>query len=183
MSEFPTELTGTWAIDPHHTVIGFTTKHAMVTTVRGSFGSFTGSASIDAENPENSTATLDIDVASVTTGSPDRDNHLRSPDFFDAENHPTMTFRSTGAKVDGEAVVLTGDLMIKGVTRTADIAFEFGGLATDPFGNRRAGFEGSGSLSRKDFGLTWNAALETGGVLVSDKIKLVLDVSAIKQPA
>ena len=172
---------GTWTIDPSHTRLGFVARHAMVTKVRGSFDDVAGTLVIDAANPTASTAEVTVALASVNTGSADRDGHLRSPDFFDVENHTAMTFTSTGVKQDGDDFVMLGDLTIKGVTRPVELELEPNGVATDPFGNVRAGFEGETEISRKDFGLTWNVALETGGVLVSDKIKIQLDVSAIKQ--
>lgn len=172
---------GTWTIDPAHTRLGFVARHAMVTKVRGSFEDVAGTLVIDAANPSASTAEVSVGLASVSTGSPDRDAHLRGADFFDADNHPAMTFGSTAVKQDDDTFVMLGDLTIKGVTRPIELELEPTGVATDPFGNVRAGFEGSAELSRKDFGLTWNVSLETGGVLVSDKIKIQLDVSAIKQ--
>ena len=172
---------GTWTIDPSHTRLGFVARHAMVTKVRGSFDDVAGTLVIDAANPTASTAEVTVALASVNTGSADRDGHLRSPDFFDVENHTAMTFTSTGVKQDGDDFVMLGDLTIKGVTRPVELELEPNGVATDPFGNVRAGFEGETEISRKDFGLTWNVALETGGVLVSDKVKIQLDVSAIKQ--
>lgn len=171
---------GTWAIDPSHTRLGFVARHAMVTKVRGQFDEFAGTLAIDATNPSGSTATVTVQLASVNTGSPDRDAHLRSADFFDVENNQEMTFVSTAVKQDGDEFVMAGDLTIKGVTRPVELELEPTGVATDPFGNVRAGFEGETEISRKDFGLTWNVALEAGGVLVSDKIKIQLDVSAIK---
>jgi polyisoprenoid-binding protein YceI len=135
---------------------------------------------IDVEKPERSSAWVDIDVASVTTRNEQRDEHLRGTDFFDVGNHPTITFRSTSARSEGEVLVLAGNLTVRGATRPVEVRWEFGGMAEDPFGNTRAGFEGTASLSRKDFGLTWNAVLETGGVLVSDKIDLNLEISAVK---
>lgn len=181
MSTFPAELTGTWDIDPTHTTVGFAVRHAMVSTVRGSFGSFTGGATIDAENPEQSTAWLDIDPRTITTNNEMRDGHLQGGDFFEVEAHPAITFRSTGAKVDGDQLVMTGDLTIKGISNSVDIVWDFGGLAKDPWGNTKAGFEGSATINRKDWGLTYNAALETGGVLIADKVKLVIEVEAAKK--
>jgi polyisoprenoid-binding protein YceI len=172
---------GTWTIDPVHSRLGFVARHAMVTKVRGSFDKFSGTIAIDAATPANSTAAVEVELASINTSSADRDGHLRSADFFDVANNPLMTFKSTAVKVKGDDVELTGDLTIKGVTKSIEIELEADGVATDPFGNVRAGFEGQAELSRKDFGLTWNVALETGGVLVSDKIKIVLDISLIKQ--
>lgn len=174
------DLTGDYTIDPAHTRLGFTTRHAMVTKVRGQFEEFEGTARIDTATPANSTVHLDIKVASVSTGSPDRDGHLVSPDFFDTATYPAMTFSSTTVERDGNEWSITGDLTIKDVTKAVTIAFEEQGSAKDPFGNVRVGFEGETTINRKDWGLTWNAALETGGVLVSEKIKLEFDVSAIK---
>ena len=175
------DLAGTWTLDPAHTRLGFSARHAMVTTVRGQFGEFEGTGVIDADNPAASTATVTIKAASIDTGVADRDGHLRSGDFLDVETYPALTFASTGVQlVDGNTWRVTGDLTIKDVTRPLTIDFEATGVARDPFGNLRAGFEGETTINRKDWGLTWNAALETGGVLVSEKIKLTFDVSAIK---
>lgn len=177
----PTGLTpGTYVIDPVHTEVGFTARHAMITKVRGRFAEVEGTIVLGEDAPSSS-ATATIKAASVDTRAPDRDGHLRSPDFFDAETYPDITFRSTGVRADGDDYVLEGDLTIKGVTRPVSLRTEFGGVATDPFGNQRAGFSAETEVNRKDFGLTWNAKLETGGVLVSEKVKLHLDVSAIKQ--
>jgi polyisoprenoid-binding protein YceI len=173
-------LTGDYAIDPSHSRLGFSARHAMVTTVRGQFGDFDGTAHVDAENPAASTVALTIRAASISTGTADRDGHLTSGDFFDVETHPEITFTSTSVERDGADWSITGDLTIKGVTQPVTIPFEETGTAVDPFGNTRVGFEGATTINRKDWGLTWNAALETGGVLVSEKIKLEFDVSAIK---
>ena len=178
---FPAELSGTYEIDPMHSTVGFAVKHAMVSTTRGHFAGFTGGATIDSANPETSTAWLEIDATTVSTGNEQRDGHLRSPDFWDAENNPKITFRSTSAKLDGEELIMTGDLTVKGVTKPVDIRWEFGGVAKDPYGTTKAGFEGTATINRSDWGLTWNAALETGGFLISDKVKLVLEVEADKQ--
>ena len=171
---------GTWTIDPSHTRLGFVARHAMVTKVRGSFDDVAGTLVINAANPTASTAEVTVALASVNTGSADRDGHLRSPDFFDVENHTWMTFMSTGVKQDGDDFVMLGDLTIKGVTRPVELELEPNGVATDPFGNVRAGFEGETEISRKDFGLTWNVAVEGGGVLVGEKVKIVLDVQLVK---
>jgi len=174
--------TGTWVLDPSHTRLGFSAKHAMITTVRGQFEQLEGSLSLDGNHPQNSTATMRAEAASVTTGNSDRGNHLRSPDFLDVENHPDLTFTSTGVRYEGGSdFVMTGDLTIKGESRPVELSVELEGVSQDPFGNERIGFSGSTVISRKDFGLTWNVALEAGGVLVSDKVKISLDVSAIKQ--
>ncbi|MFD3718363.1 YceI family protein [Streptomyces sp. NPDC058674] len=175
-------LTGDYVIDAAHSSIGFTVRHAMVTNVRGSFGDHEGALHLDGSDPSRSTAVIDVRIASVDTGIADRDGHLRGPDFFDAEAFPLMTFRSTGAsRLGGDAYRISGDLTIKDVTRPLSIDLEFSGSATDVYGNERVGFEGSAEILRSDWGLTWNAALEAGGVMVSDKVKLTFDISAVKQ--
>jgi polyisoprenoid-binding protein YceI len=174
------DIAGDYTIDPTHTRLGFSTRHAMVTTVRGQFKDFDGAAHLDTVNPANSSVTLNIRAASVDTGVADRDGHLQSGDFFDAATYPALTFVSTQVARDGDVWTVTGDLTIKDVSRPVTIEFEETGSARDPFGNLRVGFEGATSINRKDWGLTWNAALETGGVLVSEKIKLDFDVSAIQ---
>lgn len=176
-----TAAAGTWVIDDTHTHIGFSTRHAMVAKVRGGFGEFSGSFTIDAENPANSKAELTIQAASIDTKNADRDGHLKSPDFLDAEQFPTLTYVSTDVAVDGDDLVVTGDLTIHGVTKSVVVVWELTGVSQDPWGNTKIGFEGKAKISRKEFGLTWNAALETGGVLVGDEIKLELDVEAAKQ--
>ncbi|NEA52581.1 YceI family protein [Streptomyces sp. SID10815] len=174
-------LTGDYTIDPAHSTLGFTARHAMVTNVKGRFTEFTGSLHLDGADPAASTAALDIVMSSIDTGSADRDGHLKSADFFRTEEFASMTFRSTKAEaLGGDDYRITGDLTILGVTKPVTIDLEFNGAATDPFGNERAGFEGKAEILRSEWGLTWNAALETGGVLVSDKIKLTFDISAIK---
>lgn len=176
------QTTGTWAIDPSHTRVGFSAKHAMVATVRGQFIEFSGALTLDGSAPEKSSATVTILSSSISTSSEDRDNHLRSGEFLDVETHPEITFASTGVRYDGgDDFVMLGDLAIRGTSRPVELKVELEGLATDPFGNERIGFAGETTISRKDFGLTWNVALEAGGVLVSDKVKITLDVSAIKQ--
>jgi polyisoprenoid-binding protein YceI len=176
-----TALTGTYTLDPTHTRIGFVARHAMVTKVRGSFNEFEGTATIDGDNPARSSARVTIQAASIDTRNADRDAHLRSNDFVAMDEFPQITFVSTGVTVVDETTYeLSGDLTIKGVTKPITIPFTFEGAAQDPFGNQRIGFDGSVTISRKDYGLTWNAALETGGVLVSDKIVLEFEVSAIK---
>ncbi len=175
------DLSGTYNVDPSHSRVGFVARHAMIAKVRGSFNDVTGTASIDGANPSASHLEVAIQTASVDTRDANRDGHLRSADFFDAETYPTITFKATGfAIVDDETVEVTGDLTIKDVTKSVVVPFVFGGVAVDPFGNSRVGFEGQVTVNRKDWGLTWNAALETGGVLVSDKVVLELEVSAVK---
>lgn len=178
-------LTGTYDLDPTHTRLGFAAKHAMVATVRGHFAEFSGVIEIDADDPSKSTARVSIDASSINTGNEQRDGHLRTNDFFEIETYPTITFTSTRAAVesDGETYQLWGDLTVKGVTREVELTLDYQGTATDPYGNLRVGFEGRTTVNRKDFGLTWNVALETGGILVSDKVKIELDISAIKKVA
>jgi polyisoprenoid-binding protein YceI len=176
-----TDLTGTWTLDPAHTRIGFVARHAMVTKVRGSFNEFEGTAVLDGANPANSHAEVTIKAASIDTRNAQRDEHLRSNDFLAMQEYPEITFTSTGARqVDDTTFELTGDLTIRGVTKSVTIPFSFEGAAKDPFGNLRAGFEGSVAINRKDWGVTWNAALEGGGVLVSDRVTLEFEISAIK---
>jgi polyisoprenoid-binding protein YceI len=181
MSTVP-DLTGDYELDPAHTRLGFVARHAMVTKVRGSFTSFAGKVHLDSADPTQSRAEVSIDVASINTNQEQRDGHLRTNDFFDADTYPQITFTSTGVeKVDDETYRLTGDLTIKDTTRSVTVEFEYGGTAKDPFGNTRVGFEGATEINRKDYGLTYNAALETGGILVGEKIKLEFDVSLVKQ--
>ena len=181
----PSTLTGTYTLDAAHTSIGFVARHAMVTKVRGQFSTFDGTAFLDFDNPANSHAELSVDVVSVDTRNAQRDGHLRTNDFFDAENHPKITFRSTAVEViDEEHYRVTGDLAIKGISKPVSIVFEYAGTADDPFGNTRVGFEGSVQINRSDWGVTFNAPLAAGGVLVSEKVTLEFELSAIKaQPA
>ncbi|MBL1086604.1 YceI family protein [Streptomyces actinomycinicus] len=176
-----TALSGDYTIDPSHTTIGFVARHAMVTNVKGNFQDFTGTLHLDGADAAKSTAEIDVRMASIDTGNADRDGHLKSADFFKIDEFPAMTFRSTKAEaLGGDDYRITGDLSLLGVTRPLTIHLEFNGAAKDPFGNDRVGFEGKAEILRSEWGLTWNAALETGGVLISDKIKLVFDISAIK---
>ncbi len=175
------KLEGTYVLDPSHTLIGFSARHAMVTKVRGSFTDFSGTATTKAGLVEPSIE-VHIQTASVTTNEAKRDAHLNSSDFFEVGKYPTIDFVSTDVTAtDAATLHVVGDLTIKGVTKSVAIDFDFAGEAQDPFGNVRVGLEGSTTVDRKDFGLTWNAALETGGVLVSDKVTLEFEVSAIKQ--
>ncbi|HEY8471074.1 MAG TPA: YceI family protein [Natronosporangium sp.] len=175
------KLSGSYTIDQAHTQIGFVARHAMVTKVRGAFNEFTGTAEFDAANPAATKVNVTIQAASIDTRNEQRDEHLRSNDFLAMKEYPEITFVSTGFQQTGENTFdLTGDLTIRGVTRSVTIPFTFTGAATDPFGNLRVGFEGSTTINRQDFGVSWNAALETGGFLVSDKVTLEFEVSAIK---
>ena len=180
----PTSLTGTYAIDPTHSRIGFVARHAMVTKVRGSFNEFEGSGSFNAENPAGSHLRLTIQAASIDTRNADRDGHLKSNDFFDMETYPEITFASTAVEQsDDSNYRVTGDLTIKGVTKPVTVDFEYTGTAVDPYGNTRVGFEGTTTVNRKDWGINWNAALDAGGVLVSEKVTLEFEVSVIRTDA
>lgn len=176
MSVLATLPAGTYTIDASHSRVGFSARHAMVTKVRGSFNDYSGSAVV-----ADGAASINIEIsaASIDTRSADRDGHLQSPDFFDVANFPKITFKSTSVKDGGAGVVVDGELTIKDVTKPLTIEFEYTGTAKDPFGNDRFGFEGESEINRKDFGLTWNAALETGGILVSENIKLEFEISTI----
>ena len=173
-------LTGTWVIDPSHSEAGFTTRHAGIAKVRGSVAITEGTIVIG-DDVTTSSVTAVLDPSTIDTRDANRDGHLRSADFFEVETYPTWTFASTSVTPKGRDYALVGDLTIHGVTRTVELELEFNGTATDPFGNARAGFSAETEISRKDFGLTWNAALETGGFLVSDTVKVALEISAIKQ--
>ena len=175
------DLTGTWTLDDTHTRLGFVTRHAMITKVRGSFNDFTGTVTVPEAGISGAEAKVTINATSIDTRNADRDGHLKSNDFFDMETYPEITFNSTKIAPNGDGGVdVTGDLTIKGTTKSVTVPFTYEGTATDPFGNQRAGFEGSTVIQRSDFGLSWNAALETGGVLVSEKVTLEIEISAIK---
>ena len=172
---------GTWAIDPSHTEASFTVRHAGISKVRGTVSVVSGELVLG-ETLAASTLTATLDPSTVSTGDANRDGHLKSGDFFDVEKFGQWTFVSTEIRQAGASTfVIAGDLTVHGVTQPVELATEFNGTATDPFGNLRAGAEATTTISRKDFGLTWNAALEAGGVLVADKVRIDLDVSVIKQ--
>lgn len=175
------DLSGTYNLDPSHSRLGFVARHAMVAKVRGAFNDVSGTATIDGANPQASSLEVTVQTTSIDTRDANRDAHLRSADFFDVEKYPTITFKGTDfAIVDDETVEVTGDLTIKDITKPVTIPFTFGGAVVDPWGNTRIGFEGQVVVNRKDWDLTWNAALETGGVLVSDKVTLEFEVAAVK---
>ncbi|MBL0887486.1 YceI family protein [Myceligenerans indicum] len=171
---------GTYDIDPSHSTAAFSVRHAGIAKVRGTIDIASGTITVG-EDVESSGVTAELDAKSVNTGDSGRDQHLVSADFWGADENPAWTFQSGGVQVDGGDITVAGDLTINGITKAVELAGEFTGTATDPFGNARAGFEASTEINRKDFGITWNAALETGGVLVSDKVKITLDVSAISK--
>jgi polyisoprenoid-binding protein YceI len=176
------DLAGTWAVDGAHSSAEFSAKHMMISTVRGRFDDFSGTVSLD-ENPSKSSVEVTFKTASISSGSPDRDGHLRSPDFLDVENHPDMTFVSKAVELTSDTTAkVTGDLTIRTVTRpvTLDVAFS-DYLETDFWGKTRVAFTATTSISRKDWGLTWNKAMESGGVLVGDKVDIRLDIAAVKQ--
>ncbi len=174
--------TGTWEIDPTHSTIGFVARHAMVAKVRGGFSDFTGTLNLDGADPAKSSASLTIVASSFNSNNAERDAHVKSADFLDADQFPTITFTSTAVTTKGDDdFIVTGDLTIHGVTKPVDVKFELLGTSQDPWGNTRIGFEGKAEISRKEFGLVWNVALETGGVLVGDTIKLEMDVEAVKK--
>lgn len=173
---------GTWNVDPSHSTVGFTARHLMVTKVRGRFIAFSGALTV-ADEPLASSVSATVEMASVSTGDDGRDAHLKSADFFDVEQFPTMTFTSTSIERDGDdddEFLMHGNLTIKGVTKRVTFELEFDGVATDPWGNTKAGFSAEAEINRKDWGLEWNVALEAGGVLVGEKIKLQLDIQAVK---
>lgn len=176
--------TTTWQIDPAHTDVGFEVKHLMISKVRGRFGTVSGTIQLDEADITRSSVTAEIDVTTIDTREEQRDGHLRSADFFDVENFPKITFRSTRVEREGEdRATVVGDLTIRGVTREVKLAVEEEGTAKDPWGGDRIAFSATAKIDRRDFGLTWNQALETGGVLVANEIKLILDVQAVKAPA
>lgn len=171
---------GTWVIDPTHTTIEFVARHLMVSKIRGGFKEFGGSMEIG-EDPASSSVSVEVTMASVSTGTEDRDNHLKSSDFFDTENHPTMTFRSTAVAPSGDGWTVTGDLTINATTQPVSLDTEFLGVVTDPYGNAKAAFSSKTTIDREDFGLTWNVPLETGGFLVSKRIDIEIEAQAVLQ--
>ncbi len=170
---------GIWTIDPSHTAVTFVARHLVITKVRGKFGEVTGALTI-ADDKLASTVEATIGMASVTTGDDGRDEHLKSADFFDVETYPTMTFVSTSIRGDGAEYVLTGDLTIKGVSKSVELDLEFEGVSPDPWGGTRVGFSATGEINRRDFGLNFDVKLDTGGALVSEKIKIEIEAQAVK---
>ena len=171
-------ISGRWTIDPVHSEIGFSVRHAMVSKVRGRFTKFSGQI-VTAEGPMDSSAEASIETSSVATGNSDRDNHLRSPDFFDVATYPTMSYRSIALRRDGDNYTLDGALTIKAVTKPISLHLEVGGFGVDTNGDARAGFTAIGTLNRRDFGVNFNALLETGGVVVADRVDLHLEIEAV----
>jgi polyisoprenoid-binding protein YceI len=176
----PGYVAGTWSIDPVHSSVEFAARHMVVSKVRGRFRTFSGTI-VTAENPLESSVTAEIDLNSIDTGTEQRDNHIRSADFFDVATYPTMTFRSTGVSRDGDGYILHGQLTLKGVTRDVPLKLELNGFGPDAFGGTRAGFTATGEINRKDFGVNFNAVMQTGGAVVSDRIQLHLEIEAVLQ--
>jgi polyisoprenoid-binding protein YceI len=180
----PGYLAGSWSIDPVHSDVSFTVRHMMVSKVRGSFADFSGEI-VTAENPLESSVTATIDLASITTNNEQRDNHIRSADFFDVETYPTMTYRSTGVRssADGEDFIVDGELTLHGVTREVPLHLELGGFGPDAFGGTRAGFSASAEINRRDFGVDISMPMDGGGVVVADKISITLEIEAVLKTA
>jgi polyisoprenoid-binding protein YceI len=171
----------TWQIDPTHSLLEFAVKHMMFTTVKGHFTGISGTILADEAHPERSSVDVTIDASTITTGTPDRDTHLRSADFLEVDKYPTITYRSTSVDAhSADKLTVHGDLTIKGTSRPVDLEVELTGRGMTPFGKEAAGFSATGSINRKDWGLNWNVALDTGGVLVSDNLKVVIEIEAIK---
>jgi polyisoprenoid-binding protein YceI len=169
-----------WGIDPTHTEVQFKVKHLVIATVTGFFKKFSGSIESASDDFDGATANFSLDVNSIDTNQADRDAHLKSPDFFAADQYPTVDFKGTIKKVSGSDYKLTGDLTMRGTTKAVELSAEFGGIMVDPWGNTKAGFEINGKVNRKDFGLNWSAVTEAGGVVVSDEVKLHLNVELAK---
>lgn len=178
--DVPGYKAGTWALDPAHSEVTFTVRHMMISKVRGTFGVKSGTF-LTPENPLDARVEATVDVSSIDTKDASRDNHLRSADFFDVENFPTMQFRSTGVRLERGETLVDGDLTIRGVTKPVTFSFEFGGFGTDPYGNYKAGATAKAVINREEFGLTWNAALESGGVLVGKDVTIELDLQGSLQ--
>ncbi len=178
--DIPGYRPGTWVLDPSHSEVTFSVRHMMISKVRGTFG-IKNATLVAPENPLDATVTASVDVASIDTNDENRDAHLRSADFFDTENFPSMEFVSTGARVDGGDFFVDGDLTIRGITKPVSFEFDFGGFGQDPYGNYKAGASATTVINREEFGLTWNAALETGGVLVGKDITINLDLQGALQ--
>lgn len=178
VTAIPGLVAGTWVIDPSHSEVGFTVRHLMVSKVRGSFSGFAGTITV---GDDTASVSATIDAATINTRDENRDGHIKSGDFFDVENHPTWTFTSTAVKGNGSNFSFTGDLTLRGVTKSVTLDAEFLGVNTDPWGNTKAGFEAKTTINRKDFGVEWNAPLETGGVLVGESVNIELTIQAVLQ--
>ena len=176
--EIPGLVAGTWEIDPAHSDVAFTVRHMMVSKVRGNFGAFTGTI-VTTQDPLESSVEASIDLTSIDTRNEQRDAHIRTADFFDVENFPAMTYRSTGIRPDGDRFVVDGELTLRGVTRSVPLALEINGVGPDAYGGTRIGFSATTEINRTDFGVNWNAAIEAGGVVVSEKVSIALEIQAV----
>ena len=181
-TSIPGYVAGTWDIDASHSDVSFTVRHMMVSKVRGRFGAFSGEI-VTGEDLSSSSVTATIDASSIDTNNEQRDGHIRSADFFDVENHPQWTFRSTGVRVDGEDLAVDGELTIKGVTRPVTLALEINGFGPDAWGGTRAGFSASTTIDRNDFGVDIKMPLDGSGVVVSDKVQITLEIEAVLRQA
>jgi polyisoprenoid-binding protein YceI len=177
-TSIPGYVAGTWDIDPVHSEIGFSARHMMVSKVRGRFNTFSGKI-VTGKDPLASSVTAEIELASIITGNEQRDEHIRSADFFEVEKYPTMTYRSTGVRQHGDGYVLDGELTLKGVTKSVPLTLELNGFGPDPYGGTRAGFSATGELNRRDFNVNFSAPMSNGGAVVSDKITLSLEIEAV----
>jgi polyisoprenoid-binding protein YceI len=178
LTVIPGYTAGTWTIDPVHSEVGFTVRHMMVSKVRGRFTAFSGEI-VTGADPLESSVSAEIALHSIVTGQEQRDAHIRSADFFDVENHPTMTYRSTGLRQGGDGYIVDGQLTLKGVTKDIPLALELNGFGPDAYGGTRAGFTATAEINRRDFGVNWNGAIEGGGVVVSDKVTIQLEIEAV----
>jgi polyisoprenoid-binding protein YceI len=176
----PGYVAGTWSIDPVHSDVGFTVRHMMVSKVRGKFKDFSGQI-VTGENPQGSSVTAEIDLASIDTGAEQRDAHIRSADFFEVETYPAMTYRSTGVRPHGDGFIVDGELTLKGVTKEVPLTLEVNGFGPDAFGGTRAGFTATAEINRKDFGVNFSAAMQNGGAVVGDKVTIHLEIEAVLQ--
>jgi polyisoprenoid-binding protein YceI len=174
----PGYVAGKWSIDPIHSEVGFSVRHMMVSKVRGRFGEFSGEI-VTGENPTDSAVTAEIAMSSIITGSEQRDEHIRSADFFEVETHPTMTYVSTGVRADGGDFLVEGNLTLKGVTKSVPLKLELNGFGPDAYGGTRAGFTGTAEINRRDFNVSFSAPMQNGGAVVSDKITINLEIEAV----
>ncbi|MDQ1745648.1 MAG: hypothetical protein QOE23_3987 [Pseudonocardiales bacterium] len=177
-TSIPGYLAGTWSIDPAHSDVSFSVRHMMVSKVKGRFGSFSGTI-VTAEDPAQSSVTAEIDLNSIDTNNAQRDDHIRSRDFFEVEKHPTMTFTSTSVRADGGDFLLTGDLTLKGITKPVTLKLELNGIGPDPYGGTRAGFTATTEISRKEFGVDIDMPMDGGGVVIGDRISIALEIEAV----
>ena len=181
VATIPGYKAGTWTIDQVHSEVGFTVRHMMVSKVRGRFGAFSGQI-VTGETPVQSSVTAEIDLTSIDTNNDQRDEHIRSADFFEVETYPTMTYASAGIREDGDGFILDGELTLKGVTKDVELALELNGFGPDAYGGTRAGFTAIAEINRRDFGVNFTAVMETGGAVVSDKVTIQLEIEAVLQP-